>query len=66
MGKETFVTGAEIVETFLPVGRPEKPVLGTPAVTHCKDFTVPAKKGQPVQFGLSEGPLKRALKQLSQ
>ena len=66
MGEESLIARAEIVEAALAVRRPEEAVLRTPAVAHGQDLAGLAKAGQPVQLGLSEGPLRRAFEQLDQ
>ena len=40
--------------------------FGTPAIAHCQDFAVLAKEGQPIQLGLSEGPLRWTFEQVNQ
>jgi len=66
VGEKMLVTGTEIVQTCLPLRRPAETVLRALAVTHGPDIALKAVQGQTLQFGLPEGSLCRAFKQLNQ
>ena len=61
--EKAFITRTKVVESVLAVRRQEEAVFRTPTVAHGQSVTAFTKSGEPIQLGLPEGPLRRALDQ---
>ena len=66
MSEKSFVARTQVVQPRFSVWCPEETVLRTLTVAHGPDLTLLAIARQSLQFGQSECPLRRTLKQLNQ